>query len=319
MKSISKLQSTWVWVFVLVLGMCATRCAKKKEASISLEQAAKSAAITQVVGVGRIEPEIGLLTLYAGVEGRIISRLVQENELVFKGRTIMQLDASLEDAQVVQASAKIATQRAAVKSQLATLVSLKTTATKTASDLHLTEKLLKADGATQQTLTNDQATARLALQNYQKGQQDVNQARTTIAELETDRSYSALVASKKTIKAPYDGQLLEWSQDVGNYVVATTAIGQFAPAGSKIARTEIDELFADKIQMGQRAEIRSQANGKIIAKGKVYFMEAFLKKKTLFEDETTVEDRRVREVKIRLDPGANVLINNRVDCIIYLK
>ena len=50
----------------------------------------------------------------------------------------------------------------------------------------------------------------------------------------------------------------------------------------------------------------------------MYFAADFLKRKSLFEDETTQEDRRVREVRIRLNPGANVLINSRVDCIILL-
>jgi HlyD family secretion protein len=39
----------------------------------------------------------------------------------------------------------------------------------------------------------------------------------------------------------------------------------------------------------------------------------------LFSDENTVEDRRVRTVKIRLSPQSSAIINARVDCIIKVK
>jgi hypothetical protein len=68
-----------------------------------------------------------------------------------------------------------------------------------------------------------------------------------------------------------------------------------------------------------KAAIHSQSTGEVLGKGEIVFAASYLKKKSLFEDETTKEDRRIREVHIRLEPGSKVLIGARVDCTIYLK
>jgi hypothetical protein len=57
----------------------------------------------------------------------------------------------------------------------------------------------------------------------------------------------------------------------------------------------------------------------VIAKGTISYLADYLKKKSLFDDEKTVEDRRVRKAEIKLEYGSQVLIGSRVDCIIYLQ
>jgi HlyD family secretion protein len=54
--------------------------------------------------------------------------------------------------------------------------------------------------------------------------------------------------------------------------------------------------------------------------GTVSYAADYLKQKSLFKDQSTEqEDRRVRDVSIRLDSGKMPLIGSRVDCIIMLK
>ena len=51
-----------------------------------------------------------------------------------------------------------------------------------------------------------------------------------------------------------------------------------------------------------------------------YFTSSFLKKKSLFTDQTgEKEDRRVRTIKISLDKSEGLLLNARVECVIDLK
>ena len=81
-----------------------------------------------------------------------------------------------------------------------------------------------------------------------------------------------------------------------------------------------DELFADKVSVGQDAWIRNQGDTEIIAKGKIVVVGNYLKKKSLFSGKPDdLEDRRVREVRVELGDKANVLIGARVECVIQLK
>jgi len=57
----------------------------------------------------------------------------------------------------------------------------------------------------------------------------------------------------------------------------------------------------------------------ILAEGEVIYLSPYLKKKSLFSDNSAnMEDRRVREVRIRLNGNSNLLINSRVEAVIDL-
>jgi HlyD family secretion protein len=97
-------------------------------------------------------------------------------------------------------------------------------------------------------------------------------------------------------------------------------LGEFAPEGGLVAITEIDELFADRLKVGQRATIRPQGDSTILATGDVFIISPYLKKKSLFSDNASnLEDRRVREVRVKINPEAKLLIGSRVECVIELK
>ena len=94
----------------------------------------------------------------------------------------------------------------------------------------------------------------------------------------------------------------------------------FAPEGPVMAITEIDELFADKVKVGQPAFVRAQGDTVVLATGKVILAAPYLRKKSLFSDKAdNLEDRRVREVRVQLDSSETLLIGSRVECIIELK
>ncbi|MBO0931954.1 HlyD family secretion protein [Fibrella aquatilis] len=308
------LQPTYTLIF-LAASTLFVACQKEEKPQ---QNATPAKPITQVVGVARVEPERGLINLYAGADGRVTTINVSENQALTSGQVLLTVDSQTDKAQVAQARSKIGTQRAAIAAQEATISTLRLAVEQAQADVELNRKLLAVKGITEQTLRDSEATLATRQQDYRKGQADLQQTRAVVTELNADVNSALVGAKDKTLRAPYTGKLLDWTVKIGDFVTGNTQVGQMAPNGSLIARTEVDELFAERIKPGQRANIRSQATGKIIGSGTVYFAADFLKKKSLFEDETAQEDRRVREVRIRLNPGANVLINSRVDCIILL-
>jgi len=106
----------------------------------------------------------------------------------------------------------------------------------------------------------------------------------------------------------------------GEAITQLSDYAEFAPRGNKIIRAEVDELFASKIATGQLADIRYTGTEKVIARGRVKVLSPYLKKKSLFSVKASdQEDRMVREVKIALEGDAGLIINEKVECIIYVK
>lgn len=126
---------------------------------------------------------------------------------------------------------------------------------------------------------------------------------------------------KKNIYALTSGKILSVEIIVGSFLATNTSIGDFAPAAPTVVVAEMDELFAGKIEIGQKAGIRLQGSSKEIAAGKVSEVSPYLRQKSLFSDELgKLEDRRVREIKVRLEnPPKELLYGTRVDCVVYLK
>ncbi len=72
--------------------------------------------------------------------------------------------------------------------------------------------------------------------------------------------------------------------------------------------------------MGQLAIIRQPGSDRELARGVVFYAAPSLKKKSLFSDDAgNLEDRRVREVRIRVTSGQPLLYNSRVECVIDTK
>lgn len=147
----------------------------------------------------------------------------------------------------------------------------------------------------------------------------VTQANSRISELETDITYYETILNQKKVKATQNGKILKVSVKRGEYAQNDKVIAEFAPEGPLVAKTEIDEIYAERIKAGQKAIILSQTSGDTLARGTVFFAADYLKAKSLFKDQSTeLEDRRIREVHIKIEEGQKPLIGSRVDCIILL-
>jgi multidrug resistance efflux pump len=142
-----------------------------------------------------------------------------------------------------------------------------------------------------------------------------------LKELQSDLKLAQIERDRHFIKAPSAGIVLSVDGAVGALVGPTSQLGEFAAESPTEAVTEIDELYADQVQLNQAAFIRKQGAQDTLALGRVVEVAPSLRQKSLFSDEVgKLEDRRVREVKIRLNEGQdNVLYGQRVECVIILK
>ena len=316
-------------LYLFIIALLLTSCGKSKaekaeEAAIQLDSLKNVETMnSRILGVARIEPERGIMNILAGTTGRISAVLIKENDDVKKGQPLLNIEIAEEKAQLAQAKSKIGAQKAVVEANKANLEAIRINFKNAQETYERDVKLYAIKGQTQQALQESKAAMDKLEKDVDAANANLSQSNSAIGELNADINYSQTVIRQKKVTAPVAGKILSLPIKIGEYVGVETQIAEFAPTGAYIAKTEVDELFADRVQLGQKAYILSQSTGDTLATGTVSFAAEYLKVKSLFKDQNTEqEDRRVREVHVRLDEktgNKKPLIGSRVDCLINLK
>jgi len=290
-----------------------------KEAPVKLEKY-KVKAIDQIIGVARIEPAAKISPIGSESTGKIIQIHVQEGQFVKKGTLLLTLDQSLDVAQLQQSEAKLLTKQQRSKSLEAKIAALELKIEIAEAERNRDRNLANAQAGTQKAAFDSENIYKNLKAELAITKADLAEANAALGETKMELNYTKKLSDKKNIYAPADGMVLNWDVKQGQAVTIGYKLGDFAPKGDLIATTEVDELFAMKVKNGQRAAINIQGTKERLSTGTVVYCAPYLSKKSIFNDRAdNLEDRRVREVRVRIDKPEAVLIGSRVECIISLK
>jgi len=275
--------------------------------------------IDRVVGIGLIVPESLVSGLAARRSGKVIMIYRNIGDHVTAGEPIVQLDDSDEQIALKKLLQEKKTRSYQVSVAEADLDNVKSQLDYNQSRLETTRSLFEKGAETEENteaLENEvntlKASSRLKEANLEVARSQLNELDIEIRKARED-------LEKMVIRAPSDGQILQIDAVKYSYIVQNEVAATFAPDGPVVARCEIDEMFAGRIQLGQSAELRRVGFSEVIATGKVTEMSPTLSKKSLFtESPTDQQDRRVRDVRIRIDDPAGLLFNSRVECAIHV-
>lgn len=309
-------------LFILITGFaCQREPSQADKAKKEAQQKADSIVlINQVIGLARIEPPQKVISLNARAEGYIKEVLFFESQSVAKGQLLLSLDDEIEQAQLRQAQSKVKSQQASVEASEASLASLKVKLAEAQNTFGRNQRLSAGNAITQQELDDSRFKVSDLEKQVLAQSAQINREKGRIDELQADIGYYQTLVSRKQVRAPLSGSFLSVEVKPGTLITGSTILGEFAVAGPYQAVAEIDELFADKIALGQLAYIRLQGELEAIAKGKVSFIGPYLKKKSLFSDGAgNLEDRRVREIRVALENQEGLLIGSRVECVVEVK
>jgi HlyD family secretion protein len=303
----------------LILSIVVSACGGKTDETKKKKIDYKLSKIDQLVGIARIEPESKICPIGSEIPGRVVSILVSEGEAVKKGQLIMLLDESSEQAQVQQSTTKINTRQQRVKSLEAKIAAIGIKLNAADVERKRDRSLANAKAGTEKAATDSETTFKNLEADLIIAKADLAEAMAGVNEINAESNYLSQLKNKKRIYAPEDGMMLNWDVKLGQAIAAGTKLGDFAPAGNLMAITEIDELYALKVKKGQKVSINLQGTSEKLSSGTVIYCAPYLSKKSIFSDRAdNLEDRRVREVHVRVDNPNAVLIGSRVECIISL-
>ena len=302
----------------ILLTLVISACGAKEEKKVSVEKY-KVDKIDKIIGIARIEPAAKISPIGAEIAGKIVQIHVQEGQFVKKGTLLVSLDQSLDQAQVQQSQAKAQTRQQRIKSLEAKIAAIELKVNLADIERKRDRNLADANAVTQKAAFDSESIYSNLKADLAIAKADLAEANAALAEVQTERNYTQKLLDKKNIYAPTDGMILNWDVKIGQAVGIGSKLADFAPEGDLIATTEVDELFAMKVKNGQRVQINIQGTNEKLSTGTVIYCAPFLSKKSIFNDRAdNLEDRRVREVRVRIDQPDAVLIGSRVECVIKL-
>ena len=309
------MQNYFLIIFIVsTLISCNKKAAKEK---LESEKATQTYNTNHIVGIGKIIPENDIIQLSSPVNGVVQKIYKKENDTVSIGTIILELDHHIEDAKLKQLSSEVSTQLAQINVDEASVgeFSAKNTNAKTA--LLRLQNLLEKGAETQQTVDDATTDLKSIQANIKRLEANVSVSKSRLQETKTELKTAQIERDQKIITSPINGRILELTVLIGGSVSIQQSFAQISPEGKTIAICEIDELYADKISIGQNAWIREIGSIDTLSTGIIYFTSSFLKKKSLFTDQSgEKEDRRVRTIKIMLNQPDKLLLNARIECVI---
>lgn len=273
----------------------------------------------RVIAIGRVEPESKITSVGSEVNGVIQKIYVQAGDSVKKGQLLIEFRHDYEDARLAQINSKTAAQNAEIKNVQAQIsaLAIKTANLKTRYDR--VQRMFEKEAETQQNLDDAKAEFEQAEKEAGRLNAALQSAQSKLSEISADAKVTAVDIERRKVRAPADGIVLTMDLTEGSAATTELPLFDFAPHSPLTVLCEVDELWANKITLGQSATIRTQGMDDELAAGEVVYLSPYLKKKSLFSDDSSnMEDRRVREVRIRLGGKTNLLINSRVEAIINL-
>ncbi len=312
-------------IYLAVIPLIITACSGNKdneEKPGAQSQSVNSARVdvSQVVGVGKVEPELEIISLAASSGGVVKEIYRNDGDSIRKDEPLVRLDDELELIKVSQLKSQYNAQK---HQEEIDKISLLESEARLANKKKLLESVrtLESIGAeTTQTLDDLETEVTTLTLAVERNSALVSLAASRLRELAEQLRYAEAEASKKILRSPYDGLLLEMLIEKGSAITLFEEYAEVAPAGPMTVRTEVDELFAGRLSKGLDADIRFIGSDSVVATGKVIFLSPYLKKKSLFSQKANEqEDRLVREVRIKLEGDNGLILNSKVESVIKLK
>jgi len=307
-----------VYAALVLLGSCGKLEREKNDNSLNTK------AITEkrsdlIVAVGKVEPEYEIIDLSSPVGGIVKSVFKRDGERISKGELLVQLDDDIEQSKINETRMQMQSQRNQIDIEQSELKEAEINLANKRGLFFKNQRLVQTGAETQQGLDDLETEIRVLESRLERFKSKIQLEFNKLKELNAQLKTLETEAEKKRFRAPFDGTMLDLLVSKGEAVSQFSTYAEVAPQGNLIVRAEVDELFSSLVRIGQNVEIFFTGSDSVVATGEVHMVAPFLKKKSLFSEKPNdQEDRRVREIRIRIKDFSKLIINAKVESKIKL-
>lgn len=301
----------------VVLSSCGEQENKAKGLQETIDRSA--AQITEVVGVGKVEPESKIVNLAATSGGIVTQVFKTDGDSVIGGEKLVQLENETERLKISEIRSQMRTQSSQIALEKNNIKDAEAKLSNKKKLLVTTQNLVNKGAETIQVYDDLETDVKTLTLSLEKSKINVHMAESKLQEIAGQLRTAEAEAEKKVLCAPTAGKVLNMQVTQGAALNQYATYAEFAPEGALIIRSEVDELFSQKLKVGQQVSIRYAGSQEVIAKGTIKMLSPYLKKKSLFSEKANdQEDRRVREIRISIQGNPGLVINSKVECVINL-
>ena len=297
---------------------------------------------TLASGYGIVEPNDRETKVAAAVPGRIARIAVLEGQKVAAGDTLVELDASVEEAAVAAAQADVDAfdaqlaravrgsrredvaaaiadaQTAKARAELSKGVAERTAQVQasggaTADELDRARRQAEADAAAEKA-----AEARSAATIAGSRREDIQLARAQVAAARGRLEQAKATLARLTVRAPIAGEILQSKYRAGEYETpAGDPLVVMGETAKLTARMDVDERDVGKVAVGAKVIVRADAfHGKDFT-GTVRELGRHMGRKNVRTDDPAQRnDTKILEAVVQLDAPGGLVVGQRVTCYV---
>jgi multidrug resistance efflux pump len=291
-----------------------------------------------VVAIGQVDTANSAYVIYANTLGEVTDIYVKDGQVVTKGTQLLRIDTRLatEDVNLAESGVKIAQSKLEEAKKGVKAWEYKCEAQKKKIDAMLKQKqaaeerLIKAKESLNNKLITEAdyrafkadadalgegiAAEQLNLKALEETQPKplVEQAEANLQAANAQLLKAKIALDKCVLLAPCDGTVVRVQARVGDKFGPNLSFPafNFRPKGEMIVRAEIDQEWATKVEVGQKAVIYDATNSGRVWRGKVtYLSDTFGPRRDTNAPPMAVpnpfqpQQENVLECRITLDPG----------------
>jgi len=277
-------------------------------------------AIDNIVAIGKVVPAQGWIQISSPISGTINEVLVKEGDEVKQDQVLISLKENTAVFDVAQAKIQLENLQMTHQINQKDLLKEEIILNDLKSKYETSKSLFDKNAETKETVDSDFSNYKQQIQRIASLKKQIlanslseKEQKIAIEKSQQDLKDFKIVASK-------NGIITDLEAEVGQAVSSNVQLGKMLDNTKSLVEGEVDEMFADSIQVGQQVELTLVGKSSVIAKGRIiYVSPTLVNKSILFETANEAEDRRVRKIKIEPDSTSNLLINSKVECRIILK
>lgn len=302
-----------------ILALCLLASCGNKNDNKAAENVT-AAPVTTIVGIGKVLPEDGIVMLSVTQPSKVVTIHKKLGDDVEKGDILFELDAAKEDIKVDQSKATAAAAQADYKAAQQQVQIERIKLESLRKIYETSSNLFKANAETKEKLDQDSIAYYQQKALVREKELALQAQKTSLSEKDLAIKASKIDVQDKYYRALQAGSLIRFDVTLGEILTANNTFGELAPHKPLVIEGELDEFYADKIQIGQQVQISLTGQSETIAMGTIKYVGSSLQNKSIiYETVGEGQDRRVRRFTVQITSGQeHLLINQKVECKILL-
>lgn len=319
MEKIGRLTPVVFLFIAFLMNSCGNKKAEQRAEDIKEQGLTIPESISVVSAIGKIEPEGGLVEIASEYGGIVTQLFKKEGEYVETGEAVFELNTETEKADENILLKQFDMQQKKAEADFSSIKQYEVEVAEIERELEISQRLAETGAETWQNVEKKKKDLDITRANLNTARKNAATSFANIDVLKSQLEKSKKSTIARTVRAERSGILVIMNLKEGSSIAPLATFATLSPSKNYIVHAEIDEMFANRVKVGNKVSIKIPGTNQEISEGTIDYLSPVLDDKSMFYEKAGEQtDRRVRRFKATLKNESGVLINQKVECTINL-